>query len=444
MRRMLLWTMLLMLLMLLMLTGCRGPVTIPFAPDVEGVVDVSVRSGEMLYYYAVAADGRTQKTDPFQSDTLTVWMVDSDCFDTYKGIDNRGRLEFINRLVDVRVRDENGAPVPRTQTLMKVLQAVSWLEHDLWEVRILRAGDAWFVYVELNVTGGSPCTLYWYDPARDGLVEVCSFNGKEMVGLRVRDLTGLAARPLEPKRLPQTAAHNPLASFDGGYRLVLQDRSVDLVGPDGVVARRVTGWWSFVSRTENAAGFVSAAGFHVLDEHTGTLQLYADFADVPAQYAEHFADEGFFTLNRFRNAYGPGDFTSEAAALRARFGANRAACDGLVAAADAHPDWLTDRNILVTAGVRKPFGNDGWSTSRPESPDWAAVDAAFTAMDMIYVGREGGAVYLHFAPVADDGRSAPMRLYYAPDAADAAACSAGWTAWESLGDGWYMAVLTEE
>lgn len=183
MRRMLLWP---MILMLLLLTGCRGPVSIPFDPDAEGVVDVSVRSGETLHYYAVAADGRTQKTAPFEGDALTVWAVDSDCFDTYKGIDNRGRHEFINRLVDVRVWDENGSPVPRTQTLMKVLQTVSWLEHDLWEVRILRAGDAWFVYVELNVTGSSPCTLYWYDPARDGLVEVCSFNGKETVGLRVR------------------------------------------------------------------------------------------------------------------------------------------------------------------------------------------------------------------------------------------------------------------
>ena len=52
-------------------------------------------------------------------------------------------------------------------------------------------------------------------------------------------------------------------------------------------------------------------------------------------------------------------------------------------------------------------------------------------------------MYLHFALVADNGRGAPVRLYYAPEAATSQMCSAGWTLWEALGDGWYLAALTE-
>ena len=50
---------------------------------------------------------------------------------------------------------------------------------------------------------------------------------------------------------------------------------------------------------------------------------------------------------------------------------------------------------------------------------------------------------LHYALMDGSGQTWVTRLYYAPEAEMADACSAGWTLWEALGGGWYLAALTE-
>ncbi|MBQ2954047.1 MAG: hypothetical protein IJE07_10965 [Clostridia bacterium] len=533
MRKLIPW----MLLGLLLLSGCTAAV-LPFDPETQGAVDVIVRQGDALQYYAVSGSGRVQETAAFEGDAITVYEVDSDCFDTYRAIDEDGGSEFVNRLADVSIWDANGDPVPRTQTLMRVLQAASWLEHDLFTVRILRAGEAYFLYVELNVNWWTPCALFWYDPARNGLVELYEFDSRETIGLRVRDLSLLSERPViraawlvsDPLRsfcggryllrmqgdqvnlvggdaviirdvtgywslhgvetgfvsaagyhvldeatgeiahftgvegMPEDwaarfvsgvtelrfarrpgAVHNPLQSWCGGrYQLRMQDGCVNLVGPDGVAAHRVTGYWWVGSSKGDVAGFVSADGYHVLNEGTGEVAAYASLSDVPTEYAEYFAEEIYNAMNRFPFAYGLSDFAPALAELKTLFGEHRALLDGLIAAVSRQPDWLAGtgriRENAVFHAVREL---DGWVGSKPDSPDWQPVAALFAAMNPRYIGSEHGAVYLHFALVADNGRGAPARLYYAPEAATAEMCSAGWTLWEALGDGWYLAALTE-
>ena len=516
----------------LFLTGCTISAA-PFDPETEGAVDVIVRKGDAVQYYAVSGDGRVQETAAFGGDDIIVYEVDSGCFDTYLAIDEDGRSEFVNRLADVHIWDANGDPVPRTPVLMRVLQAASWLEHDLFTVRILRAGEAYFLYVELNVNWWTPCALYWYDPARNGLVELYEFDSKETIGLRVRDLSRLSERPAiraawrvsnplrsfcggryllrmrgdqvnlvsgdevvirnvtgywsvhgretgfvsaagyhvldeataeiacftGPDGMPEDWAArfanevteirfarrpgpvtDPLQSWCGGrYQLRMEDGCVNLAGPEGVIARRVTGyWWA------GSAGFVSADGYHVLNVDAGVLTAYASLAEMPEEYAEYFAEADFNAMNRFPFAYGLSDFSQPLAELRTLFGEDRALLDSLIAAIGRQPEWVAGthriRDNAVFHAVREW---SGWAGSKPDSPDWKHVEALFAAMRPRYVGSEHGAVYLHFALVADNGRGAPARLYYAPDAATSQMCSAGWTLWEALGDGWYLAALTE-
>lgn len=532
---------LLLLAAALLLTACTH--VIPFDPETQGAVDVIVRDGDNVQYFAVSVDGRVQETAAFEGDEITVYEVDSNCFDTYYYVDEDGRGGFVNRLADVCILDEDGEPVPRTRTLMRILQAASWLEHDLFTVRILQAGEAYFLYVELNVNWWLPCTLYWYDPARNGLVELCEFDSKETVGLRVRDLSQLSTRPAvraawrvsNPLRsfcggqyllrmqgdqvnlfcgeavairdvtaywsvhgrqtgfvsaqgyhvMDETSGdlaafasldgmppewaerfardvteirfarrpgfvHNPLQSWcNGRYQLRMQDGCVNLVGMEdagagGVIARRVTGYCWFGSAEGSFAGFLSADGYHVLNTDTGELTAYASCEDMPEICAEYFADGGFYTLKRFPFAYGLSDFSPALAELAALFEQNRALCDDAVAVIASHPDWTAGANRVKADWIMRVRPDlNGWVGSQPDTPDWPVVQAAFAAMQPRYVGGEHGAVYLHFALVADNGRAAPTRLYYAPDAAAADLCSAGWTLWEALGGGWYLASLTE-
>nr|MBR4281220.1 hypothetical protein [Clostridia bacterium] len=180
--------MLLMLAMLcLLLTGCTTDVpAILFDPETEGAVDVIVRDGDALAYYAVSGDGRVQETAAFTGDDVTVYSSEVWHIEIF---DENGQ-------VDVSLMDESGAPVENTPEINAVLRAAGVIDNWIMHCRVIEADGAYFLYVELNVNWWDPCELYWYDPVRDGLVKLCSFNGWETVGLRVRELSGLSELPL--------------------------------------------------------------------------------------------------------------------------------------------------------------------------------------------------------------------------------------------------------
>ena len=187
----------------------------PFDPETEGVVDVIVQDfgGGSEACFTVNAEGRKQETAPFTSGAA-VLLADDCCFDTYLAQNVRGGRAFLNRLTDVLLYDESGQEVPADPEVIAVMKAAAGLEHDLFGVRIFRADGACFVSVLLNVNWVIPCDLYYYDPVRDGLVEVCSFTELEVTGLRVRDLTPLRQKPLyTPARAGGSAATEEAAGI---------------------------------------------------------------------------------------------------------------------------------------------------------------------------------------------------------------------------------------
>lgn len=164
----------------------------PFDPETEGVVDVMVQpfDGGRETCFTVNAEGRKQETALFTSGAA-VLQADDCCFDTW----HSGRA-FLNRLTDVLLYDESGQEIPADPEVIAVMKAAADLEHGLFGVRIFRTEGAYFVSVLLNVNWVIPCDLYYYDPVREGLVEVCSFTEREVTGLRVRSLAPLQQKPL--------------------------------------------------------------------------------------------------------------------------------------------------------------------------------------------------------------------------------------------------------
>jgi len=164
--------------------------SIPFDVEKYGVVDVVVQdyrddSGEWMYY-ALSDDGRAQEIDSFEPDGMTVIEVIPDSLECY--ID-REQNKVLNRLAEVQVYDEHGKVVNNTDPLVDaIMRQAAKLEHNIFTIRIMKVGDAAFLYTELNVNWWTPCELYYYDPAADRLIELYTFDGKEVVGLRVRDV----------------------------------------------------------------------------------------------------------------------------------------------------------------------------------------------------------------------------------------------------------------
>ena len=183
MRRLLL--LMTLFLLAFLLTGCTAARP-SFDPETEGTVDVIVCEDDRLLYYAATGDGRMQQIDAFTGDDINVYHAEGYHVQVF---DENGD-------VAVQLFDEDGMPVENTPEMEAVLRAAGTIDHWIMQCRVLQAGEAWFLYVELNVNLWSPCELYWYDPARDGLVEIVRLDGKKTVGLRVRDLTRLAQQPL--------------------------------------------------------------------------------------------------------------------------------------------------------------------------------------------------------------------------------------------------------
>lgn len=377
----------------LLLTGCVSAP--PFDPETEGVLDVVVLNGEATEYYAINGHGRKQAIPAFEGDEIRVYRPDYQGIECYLSEDDRGRRAFINRLTDVRLWDENGAAVENTRLMNEILLAAAELEHDLFDVKLVRCGDEWFVYAALNVNWVSPCDLYWYDQARGGLVEVYSFDGREVVGLRVRDLSKLAARPLyRPEHPPRREA--PTAQLDALlanlaenrdlcttalsvlhdhpelFELLRQDHRINLTAPDG------TRYYFSTDDRDERFCHADPALFNAPERDENGNLTERGWEQHHARMAVRYVPFAYFA----------------------------------------------DKGVLTAAEMQQ-------------------VQAMLEAMKPVYVGQEG-AVFLHFALMDESEQTWVTRLYYAPDADVAATCSAAWPVWENLGGGWYLAALEDE
>ena len=126
--------------------------------------------------------------DPFTADEATVYYVPSECFDAY--ID-RAQNKVLNRLVSVAVTDGNGTPLEAPAVLPDIFAQIATLEHTLFDIRILDVSSEYFVFLKLNVNLHTPCELYYYNQQIGKLIELYSFNDRELLGLHVMSVERL-------------------------------------------------------------------------------------------------------------------------------------------------------------------------------------------------------------------------------------------------------------
>jgi len=192
------WTIVVIVLLTAYMIGCllwlTGGTTqikklLPFDPETTGVVDVVVvdHHGEddTPHYYHIGAGRIKREAEPFEPEEMVVYKVDTQGLECY--ID-REKNKVLNRLRYINIYDEQSNLVENTLLLEAVVTQAATLEHNIMELYIFQVGSEVFVQTELNVNWWCPCELYWYDQQNDHLVELYTFDGLEVVGMRIRDL----------------------------------------------------------------------------------------------------------------------------------------------------------------------------------------------------------------------------------------------------------------
>ena len=164
---------------------------LPFDPETMGVVDVIVvdlhRADDTPHYYHIGADRIKREAEPFEPEDMTVTHIFPACLD---GLPRKDGNKAYYQLGPIQVFDEEGRKTENTDPLLeKVLRQMENQEyHDVMVLRLLQTGGEAFLYTELNVNWWCPCELYWYDRQNDRLVELYTFDGLEVAGMRIRDL----------------------------------------------------------------------------------------------------------------------------------------------------------------------------------------------------------------------------------------------------------------
>ena len=125
--------------------------------------------------YLLASKRRIHSCDPFTAD---------------EAID-RAQNKVLNRLVSVAVTDGNGTPLEAPAVLPDIFAQIATLEHTLFDIRILDVSSEYFVFLKLNVNLHTPCELYYYNQQIGKLIELYSFNNRELLGLHVMSVERL-------------------------------------------------------------------------------------------------------------------------------------------------------------------------------------------------------------------------------------------------------------
>lgn len=174
--------------------GAEGPA---FTEWVEVVVQDA--EGKKEYYRVEGTPGgirRRTECDPFEGEAIEFYRADSSAaFVEFPEDKQEDWVWCAENWVGSVVRlEKDGQLVEADGTMRKLLNRLQKeAEHWIMDVRIIRAGGAYFVRTRLNVNLWTPVELFWYDPAEDALTEIAVFDDAEIVGLRLKD--GFGHRP---------------------------------------------------------------------------------------------------------------------------------------------------------------------------------------------------------------------------------------------------------
>lgn len=160
-----------------------------FNTETDGLVQVQTvyESDQTVKNHVLASDLRMMDTEPFVSDNIHIFTVNSFAI----GMDNMPQKPL-------RVYDDSGREVPVTREIDTICHAMQDISYHVMQCRILRVGDEWFVSAMLNVNmlnayRWTPYPFYYFNQESGKLMLLYKFNGEDVTAVRILSVEKLHA-----------------------------------------------------------------------------------------------------------------------------------------------------------------------------------------------------------------------------------------------------------
>lgn len=144
-----------------------------------------------ICYYSLTTDGKVTEAEPFTPDEMEIFTVPVNrCFNEYTiefGNSNHTHRNY-TYISDMILEDEDGKNVEITPIISDIFKEALAIGHDMFEMKIFKLDDEYFVYAELNVNLWYPCTLYYYNQEISELIELYKFDDEEITGIKIHSL----------------------------------------------------------------------------------------------------------------------------------------------------------------------------------------------------------------------------------------------------------------
>lgn len=160
----------------------------------EAVIEIQTQDYDLVYddensyntcYYSLYSNKKLKETEPFVADKTEVFTASTDCFSSY--IDKR-KNKVLNHLIHTELTDEDGNKVKITPIISSIFEETAKLEHDIMLMEIIKDNEEYFVFVSLDVSFWTPCTLYYYNQNSSKLIELCTFDHEIVTGIKINNL----------------------------------------------------------------------------------------------------------------------------------------------------------------------------------------------------------------------------------------------------------------
>ncbi|BBF42504.1 hypothetical protein lbkm_1186 [Lachnospiraceae bacterium KM106-2] len=130
-------------------------------------------SSDQISYYEVNSAGVHRKIKSFQSDPIQIYHV-TDCYHSDIVSGKVKNLLTLDKAIKTDINDKD------------VLTELSDIDHEIMKTKMININNETYVVVLLNVNLWSPYCLYHYDQKKKCLKEIKTFDGEDVIGIKLK------------------------------------------------------------------------------------------------------------------------------------------------------------------------------------------------------------------------------------------------------------------
>ena len=139
---------------------------------------------DKINYYEVNYKANGRKTEKFDSEVEEIFNT-RNCFDSFIKDGN-----VVNQLTldSCKIEDEEKNLIELTDDFKNIIENVLVVQpdHDVFEIKILKIKNNYYVVVPLNVNMWTPYCFYYYNSNTHQLEHIYTFSCKDVIGIKLK------------------------------------------------------------------------------------------------------------------------------------------------------------------------------------------------------------------------------------------------------------------